>query len=64
MITDDVLMNSMAVSAANREAELMRIIEEKDAQICKLRHALNRLEQKHGRLLREMRKKGGGKADG
>lgn len=64
MITDSILMNSMAISAANREAELMRIIEEKDAQICKLRHALNSLEQKHGRLLREMRKKGGGKDDG
>lgn len=53
MITEDIIMNSMAISAANREAELMRIIEEKDAHICKLRHAINKLEQKYGMLKKQ-----------
>lgn len=53
MITDDVLMNSMAMASATREAELLRIIEQKDTEICKLRHALNKLEQKYGRLKKQ-----------
>ena len=51
-----VLTSESERRAANREAELMRIIEEKDAQICKLRHAINKLEQKYGML---KKKKGG-----
>lgn len=51
-------MNSLAMSSATREAELMRIIEQKDAEICKLRHAINKLEQKYGILKKQ---KGGWK---
>lgn len=55
MMTDSQISASQAASTANREAELYRIIEEKNEQIKKLRHALNRLEQKHRHLTRSRR---------
>ena len=52
-LTDGEMMSALAMTSATREAELLRIIEQKDAEICKLRHALNSLEQKHGILLKK-----------
>lgn len=54
-MTESRITDLQAMNAAKREAELYRIIEEKNEQIKKLRHALNRLEQKHGHLTRSRR---------
>lgn len=60
-ITDREIMSSLAMTSATRESELLRIIEDRNEQICRLRHDLDDLEKKYDELQKEMSMKGGAK---